>query len=1267
MQQDLAPAFTGTRRYSIERELGSGGMGVVYEAVDLERNARIALKALSQRDALNIYRLKNEFRQLADLSHPNLVALHELCCENGSWFFTMELVDGVPFDLYVCETRVSSLPPAGDPRGIATVAGRIVRDVTTTLGQRAIGSEYQLPRPTCNVRRLRRVLRQLVEAVAALHNAGKLHRDIKPSNVLVTPQERVVVLDFGLVSNSTLVEPEQDAAERTVGGCVFGTPAYMSPEQAAGEQVTTASDWYAVGVMLYETLTGQLPFDGTVLDILRQKEELEASPPSSIVTGIPEDLDDLCRDLLRRDPKRRPSGAEILRRVTGHTSAPMLFDAQSTTAMPKGELFIGRETHLAALRDAFETAKAGKPVTVLVQGFSGMGKSALVRCFANELIQRGEAVVLRGRCYERESVPYKAFDNIIDALSRYLMRLPAEQAAELLPRNVHSLARLFPVLRRVKAIAHARASKHQPLDAREIRNHGFAALKELLLRITDFQPLVLNIDDLQWADMDSARLLAFLLSRPDPPPLLLVGTYRRDEVQNSPFLRYVLNEAGLDDGASSLREIAVDALDAREAHALCAQLLADLPTTHALAAESIGAESEGVPFFITELVQHVRGRVERGDLSPSVGALSLKDVVLDRVRSLPRDAQRLLEALSVAGGPIEQAVALHAAALSGGDRSALLSLRAARLIRTRGTRQTDAAEVYHDRVRETVVAAMHPEARRLMHARIASAIESFGISDPERLVAHYSGAGDGVRAGETAVQAAHGAAQKLAFSRAAELFRAAIELHAKDDRLQGELHHHLGEALANAGRGAQAAEAYLVAADRAESSERPKLIRLAAQQYLRSGHSEQGTALARELFQAVGLRLPETVAESMLTYVWHKTALSLTGFRLPPPHQPDPVTAERLALLDATCREIAVMDPARGAALQAQFVRHAQKAGDRQRFMTGLAWEAWNVALTQGDAVAAERILARVRSLAADLGTPYARATLQSAVAGCALLLGRVGEVLEPATEAERTYREHCAGTNWEQTMAATYRYAAIEHVGGFPTILDETPQRTRDTMERNDLFGTAFLTLFVAFAELVGDRPLRAQEFLAAQAARLSAPYSPFHLWVAVRSVHTALYLGDGACALTRIEQELPLWESSALSRGRFFRSMNEFLLARASLMVAKSHPERAASLARRAAEIGKRLVRNGQPHAKGLGLLVQGEAAHRLGDTARAMQKLTECMNGTSEHQAPMLATYARRAIGMLRDDAEGALLIAEADAALGTEGVVCPERWAQIWVSI
>lgn len=1239
-------------------------MGVVYEAMDLERNARVALKALTQRDALNIYRLKNEFRQLADLSHPNLVALHELCCENGSWFFTMELVDGVTFDLYVSDQhRVSSIPPAGgDPRAIRTVAGRIVRDVSTTLSQRAIGSEYPITRPSCNLRRLRRVLKQLVEAVAALHNAGKLHRDLKPSNVLVTAEERVVVLDFGLVSNSTLVEPEPDAAERTIGGCVFGTPAYMSPEQAAGEAVTMASDWYAIGVMLYEALTGQLPFDGSVLEILRQKETLEPPPPSAIVSGVPDDLDELCRALLRRDPSQRPAGPDILRNLTGHAETPRVFDAQSTSAVrPQGELFVGRETHLAVLRDAFEMTKQGQPVTVFVHGVSGMGKSALVRCFANELIQHDEAVVLRGRCYERESVPYKAFDNIIDALSRYLMRLPAEQAAGLLPRNVHSLARLFPVLRRVKAIAHARAPKQQTLEAREIRNQAFAALKELLLRITDFQPLVLNIDDLQWADMDSARLLAFLLGRPDPPPLLLIGAYRRDEADNSPFLRYILGDAGLADGAAVIRDVAVDALSPKEAKTLCAELLADLPTTSALAAQAVGAESEGIPFFITELIQHVRTHVQRGDLEPSMEDLSLKNVVLERVRSLPRDAQRLLEALSVAGGPIEQGVALQAAALSGGDRAALLALRAARLIRTRGTRQTDAAEVYHDRVRQTVVQAMHPEAVRLMHARIAGSIESFGISDPERLVAHYSGAGDGVRAGETALQAAHVAAQKLAFNRAAELYRNAIELHQKDDPQQGELHRHLADTLANAGRGAHAAEAYLAAAKFANVDERLRLRRLAAQQYLRSGHSSEGMALADALLHELGMSLPRTDGKAVATFLWQRARLKIAPPSVSKSTKRPAFDGQRLDTLAVMFQELSVADPLRGAVLHGEYLLGAMRSGDPARLAQALAWEVFHLTVIGGSSneAQARAALSKLEELAAGLDTPYASALVCIAETALLFFSGRYAESLVSSAKAYELLRG-ATGAYWERSWISLLRFGALEYVGDMSELASEAPIRAREADERDDRFTIGLLIMSVAYAQLMADTPDEATRFLEAQQKRLGPGFSTFHHLMIHRTVDALLYQGKAVEACAFIEQH---WEEIASShpfRGRLMRAVSYCMRARA---MTSAYAITRSPAYRRTALSDLRALSRLQCGYRGFVTALHANLLWTDGHHEKSAELLERAIAEFDRDQVTRFAVCARRRFGEVLDNGRGTSLVEAADRELKSQGVKNPERWIAV----
>src|SRR5437867_489022 len=311
--------FLGTERFRIRRRLGSGGMGVVYEALDRETDKVVALKALTRTEASHISRFKNEFRSLADVSHPNLVSLYEFMADGQYWFFTMELVQGVNFLEYVrpgyrAKRSQSSITPTlmrdTNPQLVADYEAETqeldpaqVRFVDDSASEPSI--DRSLAQSKLDLDRLMSALRQLAEGLHGLHETGKLHRDIKPSNVLVTKEGRVVILDFGLVA-------EVQGKELHDSVDLAGTPDYMSPEQGAQLPLSRASDWYSVGVILYQSLTGRLPFSGKFFEVMVNKQSLDPPAPAELVNDVPQDLNDLTVRLLRRKPEARPSGREDL-------------------------------------------------------------------------------------------------------------------------------------------------------------------------------------------------------------------------------------------------------------------------------------------------------------------------------------------------------------------------------------------------------------------------------------------------------------------------------------------------------------------------------------------------------------------------------------------------------------------------------------------------------------------------------------------------------------------------------------------------------------------------------------------------------------------------------------------------------------------------------------------------------------------------------------------------------------------------------------------
>jgi len=192
-----------------------------------------------------------------------------------------------------------------------------------------------------------------------------------------------------------------------------------------------------------------VPFEGSLEDVLRRKQEPEPCPPAEIAPEVPDDLNAVCLGLLRRDPAQRMSGQEAARILERDSAASGVANSSPADAE---STFVGRHQELDALETALKKTKLGTATAVYVRGASGMGKSALIQCLLDRVVSREDIVVLRGRCSEYESVPFKALDGVIDSLSQLLAALPRSQVDRLLPADLTALSRLFPVMLQVDTL-----------------------------------------------------------------------------------------------------------------------------------------------------------------------------------------------------------------------------------------------------------------------------------------------------------------------------------------------------------------------------------------------------------------------------------------------------------------------------------------------------------------------------------------------------------------------------------------------------------------------------------------------------------------------------------------------------------------------------------------------------------------------------------------------------------------------------------------------
>jgi len=489
--------------YNIMDRLGSGGMGAVYVAQDNRLGRKIALKLLPThltRDGHSLFRFQQEARAASALNHPNIVTIHEIGeCEAGH-FLVMELIEG-------CTLRA------------------LMRQRPSLESVREMGA-------------------QIARALSVAHAAGIIHRDIKPENIMVRDDGYVKVVDFGvaLLTASRFHGAEggdNGATGRiiaaTAPGVILGTLRYMSPEQAGGEHVETATDIFSLGIVLYELSTGHHPFAAdSQIATLHAIASQPALPPSRLNPEVSPSFEALIHRMLEKDPALRPSAPEVAEALSARGERPALSEARAQVAAGKRHS-VGRERERAELRRAFDSTVAGQGLMIAVSGEAGIGKTTLVEDFVAELQTDAEEFIFaRGRCSERLAGS-EAYLPVLEALENLLRGEMSHVVARMMKMMAPTwYVQLISLVDEDTSGSRLRADIKAASQERLKRE-----ISALLQELSRIRPLVFLFDDLHWADVSTIDLLAYLAGKFETMRVLILTTYRSSDllISKHPFLQ----------------------------------------------------------------------------------------------------------------------------------------------------------------------------------------------------------------------------------------------------------------------------------------------------------------------------------------------------------------------------------------------------------------------------------------------------------------------------------------------------------------------------------------------------------------------------------------------------------------------------------------------------------------------------------------------------------------------------------------------------------
>jgi diguanylate cyclase (GGDEF)-like protein len=677
-------------------QLGRGAETVVYRV--RRHGDEYALKVLSTTDATQaLAAVRREAALLGCVGHRLLPRIFEVGQTAVGPYLILEYIDGSPLSQTLRHGRLDE--------------GRAVRLAIDVVG-----------------------------ALTAAHRAGLVHRDVKPDNVIVDPAGTGRLIDFGLAARGGAHDDR-----------IAGTPLYSAPEQTGmlKRPVDGRSDLYALGVLLYECVTGQVPYSAKDSgELIRQHATAPVPDARARCPDLSPTMAAIIATLMAKDPDDRyQSGQSLLsdlRRLATYPGTRFPVASDQRAAEPIGpHRLVGRDREVIALANRWLRARAGAGGAAVVEGPAGAGKTRLVRELTNAVAMDGD-LTLYGKCVPDDPVPLAPLRAAVERYLRTVERLPPAERDRVVEQLRRAAGRGGPLLRTLSPLL---ADLVQAPEIAELNRHEqfINAVAAFLIGLADeFQAAVLHIDDVQWLDGPTRRVLQRVTSRLTGTPLLVIATSRDDPDSAAALHRFGVDMGATLDTRIPLRSLEQDAVTQLVTEHLGAVHVPDEQV------EELAVRAGGNPFTVGE---YVRAVFDAGLVTPSWGGWRLDlagldriemsgdavDLVLQRIDTLGAESRRLLAAGAASGRWF--ATELVAAVCDLDPRQARAVLAEAESRRLVTAAGSDGYRFLHDRIREALLVGLDAAALRRLHQRIAEVLDASVPDDPRHVYAiarHYA-------------------------------------------------------------------------------------------------------------------------------------------------------------------------------------------------------------------------------------------------------------------------------------------------------------------------------------------------------------------------------------------------------------------------------------------------------------------------------------------------------------------------------------------------